>query len=492
MPENISIKSDDLSEIARGQAVVEARQAIEGECRVLSVSAACSVAPGDVFAGEVRYSGKVKFDCLIMQDGKLECITAVAEFSDKISSADITSGMNPVITAEIVNTEASIENGTLKLTAVVDTSAYAVTHCDFTCLSEPEEGVYAEKQTIEYCTAVSELSETAYITDGLSNVKADEVLCAFSSVAITSAECGDDVVKLSGAVYTTVVARTDDDLATSYRLVTPFVKNLSAPGVTSDNTAIATAAVSDTVATLTVDGDSKSIELAITLALSATVVEKNTKSVAVDVFCADNELEATFVDAKLCLVEPLTTVTDSVDGQVALGADSLAADNVMCVMNTFCTVTKAAVEDKRVNIEGLVGGDIVYYNAEKNAVGTLAFRLPFAMPLSLHTESECVSVTATVTDIGVKIRRESVFDVKAEIAFAARLTSCKTVKAVCSVKLGAPIERPNATVIVHIAKPGETLWQAARALCCSPERVVEQNEAKAPYAGGERLVNVCG
>ncbi|MDE7463739.1 MAG: hypothetical protein K2M48_01815 [Clostridiales bacterium] len=492
MPENISIKSDDLSEIARGQAVVEARQTIEGECRVLSVSASCAVTPGEVFAGEARYGGKVKFDCLVMQDGKISCVTAVADFSDKISEKSITAGMNPVITAEIANTEASFDNGTLKLTAVVDTVAYAVTHCDFACLSEPEQGIYAETRAIEYCTAVTEMTETAYLTDGMSDVKASEVLCALSHVTVTGAECGEDEVKLTGSVYTTVVVRTDDDLAASYRMVTPFVKNLSAPGVSSGNVAIASAAVSDCVATLTVDGEYRSIELAITLALSATVVEKNTASVAVDVFCADNELETTYVEAKLCAVEPLTTVADSVDGQVALEHDRLAADNVMCVTNTFCTVTQSTVEDKHVSIEGLVGGDIVYYNAEKNAVDSIAFRLPFAMPLALHTDADAVNITATVTDVAVKIRRESVFDVKAEITFSARLTSCKTVKAIGAVKLGDPIERPDATVIVHIAKPGETLWQAARALCCSPEKVAEQNSAQAPYAGGERLVNVCG
>lgn len=492
MPENISIKSDDLSEIARGQAVVEARQSVEGECRVLSVSAACAVTPGEVFAGEARYSGKVKFDCLVMQDGKISCITAVADFSDKITASVITAGMNPVITAEIVNTESSFDNGTLKLTAVVDTAAYAVTHCDFTCLSEPEQGIYEETRALEYCTAVSEITETAYLTDAVSNAKADEILCALSTVSVTNAECGEDAVKLTGTVYTTVVARTDDNLASSYRVVTPFVKSMSAPGVTPGNIAVASASVSDCTAALTEDGEYKSIDIAITLTLCATAAEKNTKSVAVDVFCAENELETTFVEAKLCCIEPLTTVTDSVDGQVALEHDRLAADNVMCVTNTFCTVTQATVEDKRVNIEGLVGGDIVYYNAEKNAVDSIAFRMPFAMPLAMHTEADSVSITAVVTDVGVKIRRESVFDVKAEIAFSARFTSCKTVKVIGSVKRGEAIERPEATVIVHIARPGETLWQAARALCCSPEKVAEQNTAQAPYSGGERLVNVCG
>ncbi len=491
MPDNINIKSDDISPVARGQAVVEARQPLDKECRVLSVCADAVIIPGEVFAGEARYTGKVKFDTLVLCDGKIECVSSVAEFSDKISSSDITTGMNPVITFEIVNTEANIEGGALKTTAVIDTSAYAVKHCDFTCVTEQDEGVYAEKRTVEYCTALSEPSETAYITDSISDVKAEDVLFASSNAVVTGSECGSDEVKLSGAVYTVIVVKSEDGLAASYKLVTPFVKSISAPGVVESNIALPSVSVTDSSATLAVEGDERSIELAVTLNMCATVLETAQSDVAVDVFCADNELEVTASDAKLFAVEPYVTVIDSVDGQVALGADRLAADNVICVTNTFAVVSDAKAEDRRVTVDGLVGGDIVYYNAEKNAVESIAFRLPFSMPLSLHTDKSNVDMTAKVTDVGVKIRRESVFDVKAEIAFSARLSTCETVKVIENVKIGEPIQHPDATVMIHIAKPGETLWQAAKALGCSPDRVSEQNSAAAPYAGGERLVNYC-
>ena len=72
-----------------------------------------------------------------------------------------------------------------------------------------------------------------------------------------------------------------------------------------------------------------------------------------------------------------------------------------------------------------------------------------------------------------------------------RLSTETTVCVVESVTVGEPIPRPDATVIVHIARAGETLWQAAKALCCSPDRVTEQNDCAAPFVGGERLINFC-
>lgn len=492
MPDNINIKSDDLAPVARGQAVVEARLTPEGEnVRVLSVTAHAAAAPSEVFAGEIRYAGKVRFDCLVLADGKVECVSAVAEFSDKITDPAISAGMNPSIVTEVVNVEATKTEGAVKVVAVVDTVAFAVVHRDFACICEPDDGVYAEKREIDYCTALSEPSETAYITDVITGVKASAVLFSSSRAVVTGAECASDEVKVTGTVYTTVVARGDDELITSFKLTTPFVKSLSAPGINESHTAIAHVSVTESSATLAEDDGSATIDLAVTLALGATVVSRGSASVATDVFCADNEIEVSQLAAEVCSVEPTVTVMDSVDGQVALESDRLAADTVLCVANTFCTVSDSKIEDRRVFVDGIVGGDVVYYNAEKNAVDSIAFRLPFSMPINVNTSAENASVTAIVTNVAVKIRRESVFDVKTEVAFTARLTSTKQISVIENVKIGDAIPRPDATVIVHITKAGESLWQAAKALCCSPERVDEQNAARAPYSAGERLVNFC-
>ena len=441
MSENIKIKSDELSFAARGQAVVEARQPLESECRILSVSATAATTPSEVFAGEARYIGKVKFDCIVLTNGRVECMSVVAEFSDKITSPTIVAGATVNIVPEVINVEASAEGGTLKAVAVVDTTAVVVASDEYSCFSDPDDGIYAEKRAVEYCTVCAEQSETAYVTDSVSGAKCAEILCSTSRAVVTAAEAVDGEIKVSGSVYTNVIIRTDDDMVSSCKIVTPFACR--------------------------------------------------TAEVVTDVFCADYEIEPKTAEAKYCRVEPLATVTDTVDGQIPIADDRLAADNVLCVSGELVTVASGSIEDKRVTVEGLVGGDIVYYNAEKNAVDSLSFRLPFSMPLSVHTDAVNAHVAACVTDVSVRVRRESVFDIKAEIAFTVMSSTPQSCTLIESVGVGAAIPRPDASVIVHIAKAGETLWQAAKALCCSPERVEQQNDATAPYAGGERLVNFC-
>lgn len=487
MSENNKIKCDGPS-IAHGQAVVEARSTVDGECKILSVSAHAEATPGEVFTGEARYNGKVTFDCIALAGDKLDGFSVVAEFSDKIVSSDIASGMSVALIPEVVNTEASADGGAVKLTAVVDVTAIAVTSAEYGCVTELPDNVYAETQTVEHCEKRAGETETVYLTDGIDAGGISEVLFAAGRAVVTGADAQDGAVKVTGAVYGYTVGRTADGMITSTRTVTPFVKEISALGAAAGNVAYAFCSVESYTATMS-DGR---IELAATLCISTIAFECIETEAVTDVFCADNEFTVETDTACCCAVEQMSTVTDTVDGQISLGADRLAADTVMCVNGAYCTLSSIEADDKRATVEGLVGGDIVYYNAEKNTSDMISFRLPFSIPLPMTKHAGRVEATATVTDVSVRIRRESVFDIKAEIAFTLRPSTCKTVTVVKSVALGEPVPRPDAAIIVHIAKKGETLWQAAKALCCAPERVTEQNVGcSAPYAGGEKLINFC-
>lgn len=488
MPEKIIIKSDEVIRAARGQAVVEARQPLDGAVRVLSVSATPVLVAGEVFAQEARYLGKVTFDCLVAEEDAVKCVTLVAEYTDKVTSPLIRAGANVTFVPELVNAEASVDGGVLKAVAVVDAVAIAVAGEETECIAEPDDGIYAEKRKIAYCTVCAEQSETVYVTDSVP-VKASEAICSFSRAAISAVEPEGGEIKVAGSVYTTVVYRAEDGTVSSVRVVTPFVKNIPALGTEDGSFAFATACVTESAVNLVYDEGRA--EITATVNISVTALGCRETEVVCDVFCADNELTVTATELKSCMPEPFTVVTDTVDGQITLPADRLAADNVMCVSGVFCTLSDVRVENGKVTAEGLIGGDIVYYNAENNAADSLGFRIPFSIPLAVHTAAQCAEATATVTDVNVRVRRESVFDVKAEVSFALRLFTEASCEVVQSVKIGEEIPRPDASIIVHIAKEGETLWQAAKALHCSPDSVAKQNDATAPYAGGEKLINFC-
>ena len=145
-------------------------------------------------------------------------------------------------------------------------------------------------------------------------------------------------------------------------------------------------AVTDAVASL-VAAESNRIELAVTLVVdtrvfavckrgigSPTVTDSTTHTVvsvdsrtvnAISAFTsntdsrrsADNEIEAKTAELKTVCIEPQQTVTDIVDGQVKLDPEKPAADNVLCVNGASVTLGGVTVENGRVNVEGLAGGE---------------------------------------------------------------------------------------------------------------------------------------
>ena len=71
-------------------------------------------------------------------------------------------------------------------------------------------------------------------------------------------------------------------MTSSTKIVTPFVKSIAALGANEGNVAYAEVAVTDSTATLV--ADENRIELAVTLAVSATAFACRTAEVVTDVF----------------------------------------------------------------------------------------------------------------------------------------------------------------------------------------------------------------
>lgn len=488
MSDKILIESDDYGKVASSQAVVESAVRYDGEsARVLSATATAFVRPGELFTGEARYLGRVLFNVAALVDGKVEFFTTVAEFSDKITSSAIVTGMVPYITCEVIECDSKAEPGAIKLTAVLNIDLYAAVHCAVEAV-EGFDGAFTDTQTIECSSVVAQPCETAYITDTIPNIKAESAKGVVSRAVVSGVACTDNEISISGAVYSTVVVQGDDGLPAVYRAVTPFVKSVGAPGVSADCTAVAKASVSESSVALVENEDSKSLELAVTLETCSAVFKRQKHTVAADAFSPDCELQLKSGNIKSA-DSRCVTVFDSIDGQVPLDSDKPEADSVLFVGNTYCNISTAVIEDDRPFTEGVVGGDIVYYNAEKSVVESQPFRLPFAIPLSVDTNAKSIGVTGCVTDVSVRVRRESVFDVKAEVAFELVLSTADEYTVISDIACGAQGGDIPATVVVHVAKPGETLWQAAKAVRCDPELVAKQNpDANSPFAGGERLV----
>ena len=87
------------------------------------------------------------------------------------------------------------------------------------------------------------------------------------------------------------------------------------------------------------------------------------------------------------------------------------------------------------------------------------------------------------------IRRDGELEIKADIAVEYSATRSEVKYVICELALGEERALPTGAVAIHIARKGETLWEAAKALGTTPENVLLQNPGiSLPLSGGERVI----
>ena len=210
-----------------------------------------------------------------------------------------------------------------------------------------------------------------------------------------------------------------------------------------------------------------------------------------DAFSVSNELLSTSESVNICKNKLNVTVTDRVEGNVTLEVNMPIVDNILAATALRLSVTNIVAGDGEALIEGIVSGNIIYYSAEANSKNSVAVELPFSLKLPVEGLSEGDDVTGRgeVTAVTLKIRRGNEIDIRADIAAELEASGISTKCVITELNEGEARELPSSAISIHIAKPGETLWDVAKALGSTPELVMLQNpDLNLPLSGGERIM----
>lgn len=474
------IKTEAIVKVGEGQAVVAGRLTHSGGIiRILSATATCAVAPSEAFAGEVRYSGIVNFKCIALAESGCVAINGSSEFSDRINVDGSVVGAQLSCKVADVNVE-TVTDSEIRIAAVVDVNAYGNACAIAENVSSCDEDVCVKRVPLDYAALKCCKNDNVTVTDSC-DVKAVEVVSYSASVAVEKAYSAVDSINVEGKVYCFAVLATSDGLLTCVRLATPFVKEIAAAGVLEGDVVIANTCLASTACQFE-SGDPSKINFEYAIIIDACAYHTERAELISDAFCTANKLVLTSGETTVKKNCPIIVLDDVAEGNVALDGDRAAADTVLASPVKSVDVARVVVGDK-LTVEGVVCGDIIYHNAEKNEIHSVPFELPFAFDFQGEWCGEC-EVVPTVTDVSIKVRRESIFDVKVSLNFAVSCVEIKTVS--CLTKL----ERGEANGIaggvrVHIARSGESVWDAAKSMGVRPE---ELDGAPETYNGGERIL----
>ena len=331
---------------------------------------------------------------------------------------------------------------------------------------------------------------TANLSSTIADVKATDILMSEYRAIVTTRTAGVDSVTINGLIIGDILGETEDGLAVSYRTEIPFSEEFPADGARQGDLVIARACVVG-APRIEADEDGSAIISDYELTISYAVYGDGKTEVVSDVFSATNELMVTSESATVCKPRLNATVTDRVEGSVTLEVNMPIADNILGMTAAKVTVSNAVAEaDDEMLVEGVVG-NVIYYCAEANSENSVAVELPFSLKVAVPglRENDEVYVCAEVVAVTLKIRRGNEIDVRADVAFEIYAAGSSTKCIITDLSEGEARIIPSSAISVHVARPGETLWDVAKATGSTPELVMLQNpDLELPLKGGERVL----
>lgn len=475
-----------------GQAVVEARLLPSGFTvgRVLSASADVSVVPGEVFTGEVRYGGKVNFRVLVTDgEGVCRSLDYMAEFSDKLSGDGITANTQPFLSASVIDTDIVLATEhEIKLACVVEVGLFEIAGDAVNCLTSGGDGIYTHDDRLDFTRLSGKGSETFAVSDTVSVEDWDEILSVEPRCVILKRGCDIDTVRAEGVVVADIMGRRGNEVI-CLRQETPFTAELSCAGAHSSDICTVNVCLQSAKSELTF-GDSTAVVLDYTLGFTFATFTEDVLDPVCDAFSVTNELLISGQSIKVCVPLPDQTFFERVEGKVSLDDTMPAVDEVTAVCGSRLSITGAVAGEGKLTVDGVVSCGIVY-SAEDGTRASAAVELPFSITVSAPLENgDTVTATGIVSGVNVKLRTNGEIEVKADIAVQYAACRTRTQYVITELALGEERALPTGAVAIHIARKGETLWDAAKALGTTPENVLLQNPGIVlPLSGGERVLS---
>ena len=189
----------------------------------------------------------------------------------------------------------------------------------------------------------------------------------------------------------------------------------------------------------------------------------------------------------VCVLNSSNVVNERIDGVYTLDEGDCECDSIVALTDRAVTVTSKALGEK-LELEGILSVNVIYYCEDSGELSRKSVDLPFMLAIKLPIADGEVGVCVDVASLSIKCRRGSEFDIKADVSIRINAKKCEEVALMTELAEGEEYERCDNGFSVYVGSKGETLWEVARVLRCSPDEITDQNELSFPLAGGERVV----
>lgn len=473
----------------RAQSIVECRLADWSANRVLAVQPTVVFGGAEVASGEVRYSGRLFFSVVAATaEGSLVAAERGAEFSHRAECPEAAPAFTADVQLRVEKTELRADGHALVLSAIVTAEISLFMPAQLHRLTGGE-GVVCRPASLRV-QRISRCAGTVSVEEEFDTDYVGDVLLHSEQIMLTRVACSAGCLEVSGELNIGVLSRREEGDPVSYERIVPFSAEIPCDEASAGLPCEARACVLS--ANLSASCDEEKGRCRILARIEAEV--RGAVYRREELACADDAflpgMRAAVETSRLETEEPTCSFTanERVCGTAALGGQI----DFSCTLQAaaLCSVQAAAsVSDGEITAEGVLSAVLLCREGELER--GIPVSLPFSFPVRCDRAraGDVASVSALCCGVSVRQKKEGEAEVEGTVRLFVTLSARESAPYVSAVEAGEPLPAPAGAVSIWFPAAGDTLWDTAKKLGCSPEEVQASEPGLSyPLTGAERIV----
>lgn len=457
---------------------------LDVESTILCVSAQCVVQSTEVINKELRINCVTSYRIITVDDdGEYDLVIRRNENTVSITNENVTPSAKTVIFANVTDCSYTAKDDG-RATAEIEISGWILKENELEFLENAADTVFCRtgKYEIENVACLDD----SYLTLTNSNearLPVKKILDCSTHVTVNNVYPAQGSFQTEGDVVIRIVALSDSGIFITQSFVLPFSTEIQNSCATPDSVIDVYAQATKTDITVT-DGDARVFISDVEIKFLYAISEKATVDGIIDCYSKSKDLVTT---EKVNVVNTCTcyrAVRDKVSAYVKSGS---VIEEIYCVNAPYVSDVSVIINDS-LKVEGLLTATLVY--SAEDGIKTEKCEMPFSIAVSGDFDCrETFFPEIKITALSARLRSATEAEITAELFVAVRGTNRHEIKLVSSIEEGGDKTDSEYAISLYIVKPGETVWDVAKALNTDEETIFRLNpELAVPLKGGEKII----
>lgn len=458
---------------------------------VYTLSAKSSILNAEAVGRSISFLGLIDFQAMYESSG-VQAVDYSAEYRDVFDAEREVLG-ELIVTSNVVDVSSEIENGVVRVVAIVETSIDEIASQDINALTGVEgEGVHVSTVDVDFVSYRSKAYEKFDVTGDLQLTGVKNVLMVTPCVSFCDVQLKENYLIIKGRLNVDICYKDGDylqDIKCKNHAI-DFSWEVACDGLQEGSIvqSVANVLYNEIKVSTVLEEGVATINLVVPISYVGYVFNKTTIETIGDMYLEKNYSSITYENFETLLGADSVKFKDNISGTAGIAETAPFIDDVLGVSTNNLVVASSRVNAGKLCIEGVVNSTVIYYTKETSSITSIQVEMPFSIEEKVDgCEASLVSIC--VEGITARSKRGKEIEVSAELGVYANMYCEKELCVVTGIVLGDEKAPDDCSLYIYIVRSGQTIWDVAKDVGMSQELILEQNpDVQLPLEAGSRLV----